>query len=247
MILAGILLKLGYYGFIKFFWQFFSTAIAESVGILLTICSIGCIYTALIALSQIDMKKVIAYSSVSHMNFCLLGVISGSSVGMLGSFLMAIGHGIVSTALFFLIGIIYERSHSRLLDYYSGLGLIIPVISFFSFMFLISNFGFPISLNFVAELLILVGVGTVNVLILIVLGLYSIFSVAYNLWLYVRMFHGTLKVSIYNFFLFSDLTTIELKVLLPLSLYNFILCFYPNLLIKNIIVFILAINTSTLN
>jgi NADH:ubiquinone oxidoreductase subunit 4 (subunit M) len=147
----------------------------------MTICSIGCIYTALIALSQIDMKKVIAYSSVSHMNFCLLGIISGNSMGMLGSFLMAIGHGIVSTALFFLIGIIYERSHTRLLDYYSGLGLIVPVISFFSFMFLISNFGFPISLNFVAELLILVGVGSVNILILIVLILYSVFSVAYNL------------------------------------------------------------------
>jgi NADH:ubiquinone oxidoreductase subunit 4 (subunit M) len=115
------------------------------------------------------------------MNFCLLGILSGNSMGMLGSFLMAIGHGIVSTALFFLIGIIYERSHSRLLDYYSGLGLIIPVISFFSFMFLISNFGFPISLNFVAELLILIGVGTINVLLLVVLSLYSIFSVGYNL------------------------------------------------------------------
>jgi NADH:ubiquinone oxidoreductase subunit 4 (subunit M) len=127
------------------------------------------------------MKKVIAYSSVSHMNFCLLGIISGNSSGIMGSFLMAIGHGVVSTALFFIVGIIYERSHSRLLDYYSGLSLIIPSISFFSFMFLISNFGFPISLNFIAELLILIGVGTINVLFLILLILYSVFSVAYNL------------------------------------------------------------------
>jgi len=115
------------------------------------------------------------------MNFCLLGIISGEQMGLLGSFLMAIGHGVVSTALFFLVGIIYERTHTRLLSYYSGLSLIIPTISFFMFIFIISNFAFPISLNFVAELLILVGIGSINVLLLILLSIYSVISVAYNL------------------------------------------------------------------
>jgi len=135
----------------------------------------------LIALSQSDFKKVIAYSSVSHMNFCLLGIISGEQAGLLGSFLMAIGHGIVSTALFFLVGIIYERTHTRLLIYYSGLNLVIPAISFFMFIFIISNFGFPISLNFVAEFLILLGIGSINILLLLIIGIYSVISVAYNL------------------------------------------------------------------
>jgi len=176
------------------------------------------------------------------MNFCLLGIISGEQAGLLGSFLMAIGHGIVSTALFFLVGIIYERTHTRLLIYYSGLSLVIPSISFFMFIFIISNFGFPISLNFVAEFLILLGIGSVNILILLLIGIYSVISVAYNLWLYVRMFHGTIKLSVYNSFKFNDLTTIELKTLLPLFVYNIVLCFCPNILIKNIIVFIITIH-----
>jgi len=228
--------------FLKFFWQFFSAALNQYLSVFVTICTIGCIYTALIALSQIDLKKVIAYSSVSHMNFCLLGVLSGDTFGILGSFLMAIGHGIVSTALFFLVGILYERTHTRLLDYYSGLNQIVPVISYFMFMFIISNFGFPISLNFIAELLILIGVGTFSILILLSLSLYSVFSVAYNLWLYVRIFHGTIRASVFSYFLRNDLTTIELKVLIPLSLFNFLLFLFPNTLLQNIIMFILLIN-----
>ena len=243
MLLAGILLKLGYYGFLKFFWQFFSLAIIEYTNILIAICTIGCVYSALIALSQPDFKKIIAYSSVSHMNFCLLGIISGEQLGLLGSFLMAIGHGIVSTALFFIVGIIYERAHTRVLDYYSGLSVLVPSISFFMFIFTISNFGFPISLNFVAELLILVGIGSINLFILLLMGIYSVVSVGYNLWLYVRMFHGSLRTTVYKKpYKFNDLTTIELKVLMPLCFYNIILCFCPNILINNIIVFILAIN-----
>ena len=115
------------------------------------------------------------------MNFCLLGIISGEQLGLLGSFLMAIGHGIVSTALFFIVGIIYERAHTRVLDYYSGLSVLVPSISFFMFIFTISNFGFPISLNFVAELLILVGIGSINLFILLLMGIYSVVSVGYNL------------------------------------------------------------------
>jgi len=166
------------------------------------------------------------------MNFCLLGILSGDTTGILGSFLMAIGHGIVSTALFFLVGILYERTHTRLIDYFSGLGQIAPVISFFMFMFIISNFGFPISLNFVAELLILIGIGTFNILILLFLVFYSVFSVAYNLWLYVRVFHGTLRSAVFNSFLRNDLTTVELKVLFPLGVYNFLLFFVSQYIIE---------------
>jgi NADH-quinone oxidoreductase subunit M len=94
------------------------------------------------------------------MNFCLLGAISGNVPGLLGSFLLAIGHGLVSTGLFLLVGVIYDRGHARELKYYSGLSAIMPITSFVMFIFLISNFAFPISLNFVAEFLLLLGVGT---------------------------------------------------------------------------------------
>jgi NADH:ubiquinone oxidoreductase subunit 4 (subunit M) len=141
----------------------------------------GCIYGAFLALSQIDMKKMIAYSSVSHMSLCLLGVLSLNIYGLLGSFLLAIGHGFVSSALFFLVGVLYDRYHTRILDYYSGINGILPIFSFFFFIFIISNFGFPISINFVAEFLILLGIGKINIIILCFLLIYSVLSVAYNL------------------------------------------------------------------
>jgi len=124
-----------------------------------TICIVGSIYAGLIALGQKDLKKIIAYSSISHMNFCLLGIFSGNFTGIMGSILMAIGHGFVSTGLFFLVGLLYQRYHTRAIDYFSGLINVMPVFSFFCFMFIISNFSFPLSLNFVGELLLLIGIG----------------------------------------------------------------------------------------
>jgi NADH-ubiquinone oxidoreductase chain 4 len=149
--------------------------------IVIVLCVLGCIFGALLALSQNDIKKMIAYSSVSHMSLCLLGIISNNIFGLIGSFLLAIGHGFVSSALFFLVGLLYDRYHTRILDYYSGINLILPLFSFFFFSFLISNFGFPISINFIAEFLILLGIGYLNIIILCFLIFYSVISVAYNL------------------------------------------------------------------
>ena len=158
MILAGILLKLGYYGFVRFFFLMFPAANLFFSPFISSLCIIGCLYGAFLALSQIDFKKIIAYSSVSHMNLCILGVFSADLNGLVGSYLLALGHGFVSTALFFLVGCLYERYHTRLLDYYSGVSSILPVFSMIFFYFIISNFGFPISLNFVAEFLLFLGI-----------------------------------------------------------------------------------------
>jgi len=137
----------------------FPIAVLYFKPLIATICVISSTYTALIALSQFDLKKIIAYSSVSHMSLTLLGIFSGNFYGILGSLLLAVGHTFVSAALFLLVGSIYDRYHTRIIDYYSGLSNILPAYSTVFFIFLISNFGFPISLNFVGEFLILVGVG----------------------------------------------------------------------------------------
>ena len=162
MILAGLLLKLGYYGFVRFFLNMFPEANLFFNPLISSLCIIGCLYGALLALSQIDIKKIIAYSSVSHMNLCVLGVFSFDINALVGSCLLAVGHGFVSVALFFLIGCLYERYHTRLIDYYSGLSYLLPVFSLFFFYFIISNFAFPISLNFIAEFLLFVGIGNWN-------------------------------------------------------------------------------------
>jgi NADH:ubiquinone oxidoreductase subunit 4 (subunit M) len=158
MILAGILLKLGYYGFVRFFLAMFPSANLFFSPFISSLCIIGCLYGALLALSQTDIKKIIAYSSISHMNLCILGVFSFDLNSLVGSYILAIGHGIVSTALFFLVGCLYERYHTRIIDYYSGLSYLLPVFSIVFFYFIISNFAFPISINFIAEFLLFLGI-----------------------------------------------------------------------------------------
>jgi proton-translocating NADH-quinone oxidoreductase chain M len=241
IVLAGLLLKLGYYGYIRFFLQILPNSFEIFNSIVIVLCTLGCIYGALLALSQVDIKKMIAYSSVSHMSLCLLGIISANIYGLIGSFLLAVGHGFVSSGLFFLVGLLYDRYHTRILDYYSGINLILPVFSFFFFTFLISNFGFPISINFIAEFLILLGIGYINIIILCFLFFYSVISVAYNLWLYVRVCHGTLSNSLVINSYFYDISKIELLIILPLFFCNIFFCFMPNNLINYLIPFFISI------
>jgi NADH:ubiquinone oxidoreductase subunit 4 (subunit M) len=158
MILAGLLLKLGYYGFVRFFLTMFPEANLFFNPLISSLCILGCIYGALLALSQVDIKKIIAYPSVSHMNLCVLGVFSFDINSLVGSCLLAVGHGFVSVALFFLIGCLYERYHTRIIDYYSGISYTLPIFSLLFFYFIISNFAFPVSINFIAEILLFLGI-----------------------------------------------------------------------------------------
>jgi NADH-ubiquinone oxidoreductase chain 4 len=119
---------------------YFTSAIYFYKPVISVICVIGCIYGSLLSLSQNDMKKLIAYSSVSHMSLCSLGLFSGNFFGIIGSFVMAIGHSFISSGLFYLVGVIYDRYHSRSIDYFSGLSAYMPNLSFFFFLFIISNF-----------------------------------------------------------------------------------------------------------
>ena len=234
MILAGLLLKLGYYGFVRFFLIMFPEANLFFNPMISSLCILGCLYGALLALSQVDVKKIIAYPSVSHMNLCVLGVFSFDLNALVGSCLLAVGHGFVSVALFFLIGCLYERGHTRLVDYYSGVSYLMPIFSLFLFYFIISNFAFPVSINFVAEFLMFLGIAHWNFFNFFFLIFYSVLSVSYNLWLYTRVVLGTFKPV--NRFLI-DLSKLEICVLLPLVFLNFFLCFFPTFFLKLLIPF----------
>lgn len=159
VVLAGLLLKIGGYGMLRFLFLFeepryFFQPFA------ITICLFSVFYGSYMALVQKDLKKIIAYSSVAHMNFALLGFFSNNFYGLVGGMCLMISHGFVSSALFFLIGMLYERYHDRAVEHYGGLVQLMPVFITIFFIFIISNFSFPLTSNFVGEFLVLLGLAT---------------------------------------------------------------------------------------
>jgi NADH:ubiquinone oxidoreductase subunit 4 (subunit M) len=157
VILAGVLLKLGGYGFLRFLIPVFPYATHFYLPLVYTLSVLGIIYASLTTIRQVDLKKIIAYSSVAHMNLCVLGIFSLNIQGLEGSVVLMIGHGIVSGALFLLVGVLYDRHHSRLIRYYSGLTQVMPLFSSFFLFFSLANIGLPGTSNFIGELLIFVG------------------------------------------------------------------------------------------
>lgn len=158
VILAGILLKLGGYGFIRFVLPVFPEATSYYVPLVLTMGSVSVLYSSLTTLRQVDLKKIIAYSSVAHMSLGLLGMFSLNIQGLEGSILLMIGHGLVSSALFLIVGILYDRFHTRLVRYYGGLTQVMPVFSAFFLFFSLANMGLPGTSNFIGEILIFIGI-----------------------------------------------------------------------------------------
>jgi len=154
IILASVLLKLGGYAIIRFLLPVFPSATLYFRPLVLVLCLTGALYAACVAIVQVDIKKIVAYSSVSHMNFAVLSIFTLTPEGIMGGLILLLAHGFTSAALFYLVGIFYRRFHTRLLKYYSGLVLIMPFFAVFFFIFLLTNIGFPGTLNFVGELLI---------------------------------------------------------------------------------------------
>jgi len=158
VILAGILLKLGGYGFIRFILPIFPTASYFFLPLVYNLAILSILYTSFIALRQIDLKKIIAYSSVAHMNLDILGIFSFNVQGLEGAIFLMLGHGLVASALFLIIGSIYMRHSTRLIRYYGGLTQIMPLFSFCFLFFLIANIGLPGLCNFVGEILIFISI-----------------------------------------------------------------------------------------
>jgi NADH-quinone oxidoreductase subunit M len=199
VILAGVLLKMGTYGFVRFSLPFFPGVITSSAtfmgatvrGWMIGLSIVGIIYGALVSLMQKDMKKLVAYSSVSHLGFCTLGIFALNPAGISGSVLQQINHGISTGALFLIVGILYERRHTREISEYGGISNVMPVYATITMIMFLSSMGLPLLNGFVGEFTILQGTFMENRMwaALAVLGV--ILAAAYLLWLYQRVFFGT--------------------------------------------------------
>ena len=232
VLLAGILLKLGVYGFLRFNLNLFPEASFFFSPLVYILSIIGIIYTSMSALRQTDMKRIVAYSSVAHMNLVTLGIFSFNILGTEGSLIQSISHGFVSGAMFLLIGILYARYHSRFVYYFSGLTHTMPLYSSFFFLFTMANIALPGTSSFIGEFLLLAGLFRTNFLSCFFATLGVILCGCYSLWLYNRICFGNLNVQ--NTTLFTDLNIREFTLLLPLLLLVIIIGVYPKIFLQYI-------------
>jgi len=226
VLLAGILLKLGVYGFVRFILTLFPDASLFFSPLVYLLSVTGVIYASLCAIRQTDLKRIIAYSSVAHMNLVTLGIFSFNVIGLEGSILQSISHGFVSGAMFLLVGILYERYHSRFLYYYGGLVHMMPVYSAFLLIFTMANIALPGTSSFVGEFLLLLGIYKMNVVSCIIGATGVVLCGAYSLWLYNRIVFGNLKIA-YTI-KFKDLNFREFSILLPLLFWVLFMGVYPS-------------------
>jgi len=226
VILAGIVLKLSFYIYLRLLIFIFFDVLLDFSEILFTIFVVGILLPSFFSIAQMDMKKIIAYSSISHMNYSLIGLFSGNIIAMLGSAFMMFGHAIVSSALFMSIGILYDRFKSRVIFYYSGLVLLMPVFVSIFLIFILSNFGFPGTVNFVGEFVIFVGVFFVNNLVIFLTVIGMFLTMLYSLFLYNRIATGPFKLSFIYYF--SDVSRREFYLLSFLCFLTIIMGIFPN-------------------
>lgn len=225
VILAGILLKLGTYAMLRFLVHSFYAISYDLIFFILIISLVGLTYASLVALSQIDIKKIIAYSSIAHMNFSLIGFFSQSFLGIAGAFFMMLGHGLTASALFFGIGVLYDRYKTRLVFYYGGLVSFMPVFASLYFFFILSNFGFPGTINFVGEFLISVGLFEVSSFFALLSTFGLFLSLVYSLFFYNRIFFGPFFMGLRYY---ADCTRLEFYVLFILVFFIIFYGLWPN-------------------
>ena len=226
VLLAAILLKMAGYGFIRFSIGLFPVASEYFVPFIFVISLIAIIYTSLVALMQDDMKKLIAYSSVAHMGFVTLGLFTFTQQGVEGGIFQMISHGIVSAALFFSVGVVYDRTHSRRINDYGGLVNVMPKYSILLMVFVLGSLGLPGTTGFIGEFLILMGTFKKSFLVAAIASLGVILGAAYMLWLYKRVVFGELTNQ--KLLKIIDLNKVELSILTLLALGIIFFGFYPD-------------------
>jgi NADH-quinone oxidoreductase subunit M len=192
VILAGIMLKLGTYGFLRFALPLFPHASERATPLLLTLAVIGILYGALVSWMQSDMKKLVAYSSVAHLGFVMLGIFALTVESVQGALMVMIGHGLSTGALFLLVGIIYERTHTRLIDDYGGIAKVVPLFATILTIVALSSIGLPGTNGFVAEFLVMLGSFRTYPMLTVVSATGVILAAAYLLWALQRMIYNAL-------------------------------------------------------
>ena len=231
VILAGILLKMGAYGFLRFSIPMFPFAAKVLFLPMLALSVTAVIYGAYVTLTQKDMKRLIAYSSVSHMGFVTLGIFSLNQNGVEGGLLQMINHGIITGALFLCIGMVYERTHTRMIDDYGGLVKSVPKFVVFFTVFTLAAIGFPGMNAFVGEFLIISGAFKANMLIAALSILGIILGASYMVWLYYRIALNDINPKT-NTAKLTDLDLREIATLLPLVILVFLIGLQPGILLS---------------
>jgi proton-translocating NADH-quinone oxidoreductase chain M len=233
VILAGLLLKLGGYAIIRILLIIFSQATIYFLPLTDTLAIISIVYASLTTIRQIDMKRIIAYSSVAHMNLVVLGLFSCNIQGLAGSLFLMLAHGIVSSALFFLIGVLYDKYGTRIIYYYGGLVKTMPIFSSLLLIFCLANIGLPLSCNFIGELTIFIGLVDRNIFVLIVAVSGVVLSVLYTMFFCNRLIFGNLNLN--YIIIYKDITKREFYIILPLLLLTFLLGIFPDLIFDTIL------------
>ncbi len=225
VILAGILIKMGAYGFLRFSIPLFPEASKAMAPLMIVLSVIAIIYGAVICLAQTDLKRLIAYSSVSHMGFVTLGIFALNMQGIQGGILQMINHGIVTGALFLSVGIIYERTHTREIAHYGGAATAMPVYAAFFMVFTLASIGLPGTNGFIGEFLILLGGFMAWKLMGILACAGIIIGAGYMLWLYQRVFFLEMNPDAHYH---EDVNEREFLTLLPLIVLVLWIGVYPN-------------------
>jgi len=257
IVLASVVLKLALYGFIRVLIGILIIATLSSIPYVFAMCGISILYSSFTTIRQFDLKVLVAYSSIAHMGSTILGTFSDTLYGLLGSIIFGLGHGLVSPALFIIVGaVLYDRCGSRIINYYKGLTSIVPVLTILFLFFIFGNMGVPLTGNFIGEFLSLLGAYQQNIFIASIGATSIILSAVYSIFMYNRVTGGSVSPYIHTI---PDLFRKEFYLLLPLVIFTLILGIYPyfitseiefglsNFLLFGISPIILQPNTSNAN
>ena len=245
VVLAAVLLKMGTYGFIRLAMPLFPEAAMDFTPLIMTLSVIGIVYGALVSMVQPDLKKLVAFSSVSHLGFAMLGMVAYNAMGVSGSVLQMVNHGLSTGALFLIVGIIYERRHTRLIADFGGIAKVMPVFAVFFMIVTLSSIGLPGTNGFIGEFLVLLGAYTAafsdsfvysgqlfdwGVILVILATTGVIFGAVYMLWMFQRVMFG--KITREENRNLKDLSLREFFVLLPIIVMIFVIGIYPDPFLK---------------
>jgi NADH-quinone oxidoreductase subunit M len=225
VILAGVLLKMGTYGFLRFSLPIFPEATMYFIPLVLVLAVIGIIYGGMVSIAQDDIKKLVAYSSVSHLGYCMLGMFALNPEGLKGSIIQMINHGLSTGALFMIVGMLYERRHTRLISEYGGVLKVMPVFAGLFLLVAFSSMGVPGLNGFVGELLILIGAFKASLWYGLVSTLGLVLGAVYLLWMYKRVMYGPITKEENKGL--KDMTGREYAYLLPIIVFIVWIGVYP--------------------
>jgi len=235
VILAALLLKLGTYGFLRWVLTMMPVASHQLIPLILTFALVAIVFTSFTTSRQVDLKKILAYSSCGHMNLLIVGLLSSNLTAIAGSIIMHISHGFVSAGLFIFVGQLYERFYTRNIKYLRGLASPLPLFGTVFLLFTLANISVPGSLNFIAEIMVFIGTFTKNTWVASLAATGVFLGATYSLWLATRVLFGSVSLYIQGF---NDMNMRELvnqfSLIVPVALFGFYpqpmcWCIFPSL------------------